>query len=179
MASGELNKYAGAILGSLTLLMGLNFLSQGLVSPKKPAKPGWDLPVSEGGAAGGPAAAAVQAEPIAVRLAKADVKKGEAASRQCMSCHKLEKGGANTQGPALWGIVNHDAGKHAGFAYSTAMAGLGKKWDFELLDQFLANPKAAVPGTKMTFAGVSRPDQRADLIAYLNSLSDNPAPLPK
>jgi cytochrome c len=177
--SGEFNKYAGAVLGTLTLVMGLNFTAQALVSAKKPAKPGWDLPVGDGGAGGAQASAPQAAEPIAVRLANADPKKGESAARQCISCHKFEKGGANGQGPALWGVVMKDAGKVPGFAYSPAMAGMNKKWDFELLDAFLANPKGAVPGTKMTFAGVSRPDVRADIIAYMNTMSDSPAPIPK
>lgn len=179
MDASEFNKYAGAVLGTLTLTLGLTFLSQGLVSPKKPAKPGWELPSGDAGGAHAAAAPAAAVEPIAARLAKADLKKGEAASKQCLSCHKLEKGGANGQGPALFGVVGKDAGKVAGFAYSPGMAALGKKWDFELLDTFIANPKATVAGTKMTFAGVSRPDTRADLIAYLNSLSDSPLPLPK
>lgn len=178
MDASEFNKYAGAVLGTLTLVMGINFLSHGLVMPKKPEKPGWDLPAGDGGAkASGPVAAA--AEPIAVRLAKADAQKGQAVAKQCLSCHKLEKGAPNGTGPALYGVVGKDAGKVAGFAYSAKMAEMGKKWDFELLDAFLASPKGVVPGTKMSFAGVSRPDARADLIAFLNTLADSPLPLPK
>ena len=177
MDASEFNKYAGAVLGTLTLVMGLSFLSHGLVMPKKAEKPGWDLPTGEGGGAkaSGPAAAAV--EPIAARLAKADATKGQAVAKQCLSCHKLEKGAPNGTGPALYGIVGKDAGKAAGFAYSPKMAEMGKKWDFELLDAFLANPKGVVPGTKMSFAGVSKPDARADLVAFLNTLSDSPLPL--
>lgn len=168
--SGEFNKYAGALLGTLTLVMGLNFFASALVSPKKPEKPGWDLPgESAGGGSAAPAAAAA-VEPIADRLAKADAKKGEAVAKQCVSCHTFEAGGATKQGPNLHGIVGKDAGKVAGFAYSAGLAGLGKKWEPELLDAFIANPKGVVAGTKMTFAGVSRPDQRADLIKYLEGL---------
>ena len=178
--AGEFNKYAGAVLGTLTLVMGLNFFAGALVSPKKPAKPGWELPEGAAAGAAAPAAASAAAvEPIAARLAKSDAKKGEAVAKQCLACHSFEKGGAAKQGPNLYSVVNKDAGKVAGFAYSSGMAGLGKKWDFEILDAFLANPKGVVAGTKMTFAGVTRPDQRADLIAYLNGLSDSPAALPK
>lgn len=177
-AAGEFNKYAGAILGSVTLVMGISLFSGVLVSPVKPAKPGYELPEGAAAApkaAGGAAAAAV--EPIKERLAKADAKKGEAVAKQCAACHTFDKGGAVKTGPNLYGIVSKDAGKAAGFAYSANMAGMGKKWDFELLEQFMLNPKALVAGTKMAFAGIARPDQRADLIAYLNSLSDSPAPL--
>ncbi len=176
-AAGEFNKYAGAVLGALTLTMGLSLFSGVLVSPSKPEKPGYDLP--EGGAAPQAAAgaAAVAVEPIKDRLAKADAAKGENVAKQCNSCHTFNQGGAVKTGPNLYGIVNKDAGKTAGFAYSATMAGMGKKWDFELLDQFLANPKGVVAGTKMAFAGISKPDQRADLIAYLNNQSASPLPL--
>lgn len=178
-AAAEFNKYAGAVLGALTLTMGLSLFSGVLVSPHKPEKPGYALP--EGAAAGAPKAAAGAAaaavEPIKTRLASADAKKGESVAKQCNACHTFNDGGAVKTGPNLYGIVNRDAGKAAGFGYSANMAALGKKWDFELLDQFLTNPKGLVAGTKMAFAGIAKPDQRADLIAYLNSLSASPAPL--
>lgn len=169
--TGEFNKYAGAILGTLTLAMGLNFFAQLLVSPKKPAQPGWDLPAEEAsGAAAGGAAAAAAVEPIAARLAKADAAKGQALTKQCASCHTFDTGGKVLTGPNLHGIVGRQAGAVAGFGYSDKMKGMGKPWDNDMLDQFLANPKAVVPGTKMSFAGISKPDQRADLIKYLDSL---------
>lgn len=166
--TGEFNKYAGAILGTLTLVMGLNFFAGALVSPRKPAQPGWDLPAEE--AAAPAAAAAAVVEPIADRLAKADAAKGQALTKQCASCHTFDSGGKTLTGPNLHGIVGRAAGSTAGFAYSDKMKALGKPWSDELLDQFLANPKGLVPGTKMSFAGISRPDQRGDLIKYLQGL---------
>ena len=168
--SGEFNKYAGAILGTLTLAMGLNFFAQMLVSPKKPAQPGWDLPVEDAVPAAGAAASAAAVEPIAARLAKADAAKGQALIKQCASCHSFDSGGKTLTGPNLHAIVGRQAGSVAGFGYSEKMKGLGKPWDVDLLDQFLANPKAVVPGTKMSYAGLAKPDQRADLIKYLESL---------
>ena len=167
--SNELNKYAGAILGTLTLVMGLSFFAGALVSPHKPAKPGWDFPAEEAVAAKGGAAPAAEA-PIAERLAKADAAKGQALIKQCASCHTFDNGGKVLTGPNLHGIVGRAAGSVAGFGYSDKMKALGKPWDDALLDQFLANPKAVVPGTKMTYAGISKPDQRADLIKYLQGL---------
>lgn len=167
--SGEFNKYAGAILGTLTLVMGLSFFASALVSPKKLVKPGWDLPVEEAAASHGAAAAAV-VEPIAARLAKADADKGKGLTKQCAACHTFDTGGKVLTGPNLHGLVGRAAGSVAGFGYSDGMKALGKPWNDELLDAFLANPKGVVPGTKMTFAGISKPDQRADLIKYLNGL---------
>lgn len=177
--AGEINKFAGAILGSLTLAMGLNLFGGVLVSPKAPVKPGYDLPSGEAPKAAAAGAAAAKDEPIAKRLASADAKKGEAVAKQCNACHTFDKGGAVKTGPNLYGIVDKAAGSTAGFAYSDVVKGLGKPWNYELLDAFLTNPKAVAAGTKMAFAGVSKPDQRADLIAYLNSLADSPKPLPK
>jgi len=178
--AGEINKFAGAILGAATLAMGLSLFSGVLVNPKKPEKAGYDLPSGEAAkpAAGGGAAAAAE-EPIAKRLASADAKRGEGLVKQCNACHTFDKGGAVKTGPNLFGIVDRKAGSVAGFNYSDALKGLGKGWDYEQLDKFLTNPKTAAPGNKMSFAGIAKPDQRADLIAYLNSLADSPKPLPK
>ena len=99
-------------------------------------------------------------------------------AKKCTSCHGLDKGGANKVGPNLWGVVNRDIGAHEGFAFSEALTGKEGVWDYEQLNAFLANPKTYAPGTKMAFAGVGKDAERADLIAYLRSLADQPAPLP-
>jgi cytochrome c len=184
MDANEVNKVAGAVLGMLTLAMGIGFFSGALVSPKPILKAGYELPdaaaAAAGGAGGGAAAAAE--EPIAKRLASADVAKGEVASKKCVSCHQFVKDGRNGQGPALWGIVTSPKGAKAGFNYSAALkerAGKGEKWDYEALDAFIKNPKAYISGTSMGFAGIARPDERANLIAYLRGLADTPAPLPQ
>lgn len=184
MDGNEINKIAGAILGMLTLAMGVGFLSSGLVSQKPLQKAGYELPDEQhgGAAAGGAAPAAAAEEPIAKRLASADLKKGEAASKKCVSCHQFSKDGKNGQGPVLWGVVGRAKGAAAGFNYSAALkerAGKGEKWNFEELDGFVHKPKGYMPGTSMAFAGISRPDERADLILYLRSLSDSPVALPQ
>lgn len=167
--SSSFNNYAMAILGSVTLTMAISLFSGVLVSPHKPQKPGWELPAEDAAPAAAGAAAAVVA-PIAERLKTADAAKGQALTKQCASCHTFDPGGKTLTGPNLHAIVGKQAGSHAGFAYSDKMKGLGKPWDVELLDQFMANPKGVVPGTKMTYAGISRPEQRADLIKYLETL---------
>lgn len=181
MNANEVNKVAGAVLGMLTLAMAVGFLSGGLMSAHKPAKQGYELPDNTATASSGPAAAAEKAEPIAARLAKADVAKGESAAKKCVSCHQFQKDGKNGQGPALWNIVNKAKGAAGGFNYSAGMkdaASKGGKWDYEALDAFLTNPKAYIAGTSMGFAGIGKGDERANIIAYLRGLSDSPAPLP-
>jgi cytochrome c len=178
MDSFELNKILGAVLGTCLVLLSLNIAANAIFAPHKPAKPGFDIAVPEH--AGAETAAKPEpAEPIAVRLASSDPKRGETAAKQCASCHTFEKGGPNRVGPNLYGIVNRPRASVAGFNYSAPMKAKGGNWSYEELDQFLAAPKAYIPGTSMSYAGLSRPTQRADLINYLHTLSDNPAPLPK
>jgi len=175
----EQNKIAGAVLSTFLVVMGLNMVAGIVFAPKKPAVPGFELPSDEpAAAAAGPAAAAD--EPIAVRLAKADVAKGASAVGACKACHTFEKGGANKVGPALYDVYARPKGAVAGFGYSAAMkAKSGEAWGAEELDGFLKNPKAYLPGTSMAYAGLGRADTRADIVAYLNTLADAPKPLPK
>ena len=131
-------------------------------------------------AAAAPAAAGSDVAPIADRLKTADVAAGEKTSKVCTACHSFADSGANKVGPGLWEVVNRKPGTHEGFKYSPAMVTFGEThtWDYATLDIYLTNPKAEVPGNKMAFAGVKKPEDRANLIAYLRSLSANPAPLP-
>lgn len=178
MDSFELNKIAGAVLGTCLFLLCMNIAAENLFHSHKPEKPGYDIAVQETPAGGG-AQAAVVVEPIEVRLASANVEKGANAAKKCLACHDFTKGGPNKVGPNLYGIVNNNRAHMGNFAYTAGMKEMGGKWTFEELDKFLNNPKGVVKGTSMAFAGISRPTERADVIAYLNSLSDSPAPLPK
>jgi cytochrome c len=181
MNSFELNKILGAILGTCLILLALNIAAGAVFAPQKPAKPGFDIAVKESGGEQGAAAAAKEPEqPIETLLAKASVEKGQSAAKQCQACHTFEKGGPNRVGPNLWNIVGSQRGEaRGGFNFSAAMKGKGGTWTFDELNKFLANPRSYIPGTAMTFAGLSKPDQRADVIDYLHTLSDNPLPLPK
>ncbi|MCP8938116.1 cytochrome c family protein [Alsobacter sp. SYSU M60028] len=181
MDSFEFNKIAGAVLGTLLFAMGLGILAETLFSPRHPPVAGYALPAGEEAPAetGKPAAAAV---PLPQLLAKADPAKGQATAKVCTSCHSFDKGGANKIGPALYGVVERTPASHEGFNYSAAMkekGAKGEKWTFEALDAFIANPKGAVPGTAMSFAGLKEPEKRADVLAYLRTLSDSPVELPK
>jgi cytochrome c len=108
----------------------------------------------------------------------ADPAAGQAIAKKCLTCHSLDQGGAAKTGPNLWNIVGGPHAHMEGFKYSTAMQASTGTWDYAALDQFLTSPKAYIPGTKMTFPGVKKPADRAAVIAYLRSLSDNPVPLP-
>ncbi len=177
MDSFELNKILGAFLFTCLALLSLNIAAEAVFHPVKPAKPGFDVVVVEKAPAGGAAPAAD--EPIAQRLASASVEKGESAAKKCAACHTYGKGEPDRVGPNLYGVVGRPKGTEGGFAYSPAIKGKGGNWTVEDLDAFLAAPAKYAPGTKMSFAGLPRGSERADLIAYLNSKSDNPQPLPK
>ena len=108
------------------------------------------------------------------------MEKGQATAKQCQACHTFEKGGPNRVGPNLWGIVGRPrASERAASTISAAMKAKGGNWTFDELYKFLANPRGYIPGTNMTFAGLSRGQQRADVIDFLHTLSDSPLPLPK
>lgn len=177
MNSFELNKIAGAFLGTLLFAMWLSVISGAIFSHAQLAKPGYPLPAAPEIAAGA-GASAPSVPPIGTRLALADLKKGEADTKPCQSCHNLEKGGGVKIGPPLFGVVERPKGAAAGFEYSDAIKSKGGKWTYEDLDAFLASPKAYAQGTKMAYAGEADPAKRADLIDYLHTLSDNPEPLP-
>lgn len=182
MDSFELNKIAGAVLGTLLFVMSIGMLASAVFAPQKPAVPGYALAGAEEAKPAAEAAAAAPSVPLPELLAKADAARGQTAARACVACHAFEQGGANKVGPAIWDVVDRAKGSVAGFGYSGALkerASKGEKWDYASLDAFLANPRQYLPGTTMAFAGISRPEQRADVIAYLRSLSDNPKPLPQ
>lgn len=178
MDSFELNKIAGAVLFALLILFGTRTLADIIFAVHAPEKPGWEVAIPEG--AEGPATAeAEKVEPIAVRLASANAEKGEGVHKKCTSCHSFEAGGANKIGPNLHDVVGNKKASHEGFTYSEALKSKGGEWTYEDLDHFLENPKGFVPGTKMAFAGVKDPGQRADLIMFLRGLKSNPPPLPE
>jgi cytochrome c len=180
MDSFELNKIMGAVLGTCLALLSLNIAAGAIFSSHAPAKPGYDVAVKEEAKPGAPGQAAPAAdEPLPVRFASADVGRGEASAKKCAACHTLGKGEANRVGPNLYGIVGRPKASEAGFNYSAAMKSQKGNWTPEDLDTYLANPKAMVPGTTMSFAGIPRGKERADLIVFLNTHSDKPADLPK
>jgi cytochrome c len=173
------NMIAGAVLSSLLVLFGTSTFIN-IVYPTGGAPEPEAEGAAHGGApaGGGTTAPAEAGKPIGVLLASADPKAGEVSAKKCATCHTFEAGGPNKVGPNLHGIVGRPVGKHEGFSYSPATGGHGGNWDYELLNCYLADPKACIPGNKMAFAGLKKDTERADVIAYLRTITDNPPPLP-
>jgi cytochrome c len=167
------NTIAGWALAGGIAALGLSIVSAKIFHSEAPEKPGYYVEaVEEGG--GGAAAAA----PLPVRLASGDAAKGESGFKQCASCHTITQGGANGIGPNLYATLGEPIAQgKGGFAFSDALKGVGGTWDLEKMDAWLANPRKFAPGTKMTFAGISDPQLRADVILYLNKQGSN-LPLP-
>lgn len=161
-------------LGAMIVALGATLVSTEIFSSERPEKMGYVVEGVEEEAGGGEAAAPVA---IATLLPTADAAKGAEVFKKCASCHTVTQGGAAGVGPNLYGIVGAKHGNQAGFAYSDALIGKPGPWSFEAMNDWLTSPKAYAPGTKMSFAGLSKPEDRANLLVYLNGLGSN-LPLP-
>ena len=177
MDSFELNKVLGAILGTCIVLLVTSFAAGAIFAPVMPAKPGYAIAVKEEAPAGGKEAAAAPSEPIEKLLQTASVEKGEAAAKKCGACHTFDKGGPNRVGPNLYGVIGRPRASVDGFTYSDAMKKLGGNWEPQEIAAFIFNPKAYLTGTKMGFAGLPKPEDRANVLAFLNKQSDKPVDL--
>jgi cytochrome c len=178
MSSFELNKFLGAILGTCLVVVALNITAGALFAPETPVKPGYKIVVEEQ-PKGGHQANTAPEQPFETVLASASAERGANAAKICGACHTFTKGGANNIGPNLYAVVGRPRASEPGFTYSAAMKAKSGPWTIDELNQFLIKPQAYAPGTAMSFPGYAKANQRADVIAYLNSLSDNPKPLPK
>jgi len=173
-----LNKlFAGILMAGLLLMAGVK-LAEVLVPHSDLEQNAYVIEVPEGGSAVAAAPADAGPEPILALLAGADAVAGEKLAKKCTACHVFDAGGGNKVGPALWNIVNAKKGAVDGFAYSAALSEFGGEWDYVALNAFLAKPKAYIAGTKMNFAGLKKPADRANMIAYLRQQADSQAALP-
>ncbi|MBA3729639.1 MAG: cytochrome c family protein [Sphingomonas sp.] len=165
------NTIAGWVLFAGIIALGASIVSGEIFHSGRPEKMGYPI---EGVVLEGEAAAADKPMDFSV----ADAAKGEQVFKKCAACHNADPGGANALGPALHGVLGRAIASHAGFAYSDALKGVGGQWSWDNMSAWLANPKKFAPGNKMTFAGLSNPEERANVIAFLNSRSGSPLPVP-
>ncbi|MDE2383866.1 MAG: c-type cytochrome [Alphaproteobacteria bacterium] len=180
MDSFEWNKIFGAVLGTGLLVFALKLVGGGLFTTEAPEKPGFAIATAEAQTAdAGTAAAAGPAASLGALLAKADKDKGAATAKACAACHDFTKGGPNKVGPNLYDVVGRGIGTAAGFGYSDGFKAMaGKNWDYDALNAWLKKPSDYIKGTKMAFAGIGKDEDRANVLAYLASLSDSPKPFP-
>jgi cytochrome c len=168
------NTIAGWVLFAGIVALGSSIVAGEMFHSERPEKMGYPIAgVQQEGEAG-----AAAEQPIEVYLAKADPAKGQQVFNKCAACHNADKGGANQLGPNLWDVIGEPIGQGKGFAFSDALSKKGGTWNWDNLSQWLTSPRNFAPGTKMTFAGLGDPQDRANVIAFLNSHSDAPKPLP-
>lgn len=179
MSGLELNKIAAAVLVAGITGIVVAKTAGGLYDPQTDIKTrGYAIEVTEDAGAGSAAPKDTGPVDITLHLASASVEKGQGLTKPCVTCHSFEQGGPDKVGPNLWGVVGNHRAHKDGYAYSSAMLEhKAEKWDFQSLSEFLEKPAKYVTGTKMAFAGLKKPEDRAAVIVYLNSLGSN-LPIP-
>jgi cytochrome c len=179
MASSlEVNKMLAAILTAGIIASGTGVISRIIYHPHAPEENAYPIEVTET-AGGAKPAEQEPAKPLAVLLASGSAEHGQTVAKACGACHNFGEGDPNKIGPHLYGVLGRDIASASDFSYSDALSKKEGKWDYEKLSEFLSGPRDWAPGTKMTFAGLKKPQDRADVILYLRSLSPNPEPLPE
>ena len=172
------NKIAGVVIGTILAVMVIGLIAEGLFPEHgEETEFAYPLDLSSLGTGSGAVEEAPEVD-LGTLLANASADAGERIARRCVSCHTFERGGANGTGPNLWGVVGADKATHAGFNYSATLTSMEGNWTYENLNNFIENPRGYAPGTNMSFAGLRGEEDRADLLAYLQTLSDNPVPFP-
>jgi len=169
----QINKILGFLLGTALFLQAMHIVDRSFA-----AKPRSEVAL-KGEQPAEPKGEGVAGAQFDSLLASASAERGAQIAKPCLICHNVEEGQGPKVGPDLYGVVDRAVASVAGFNYSAALKTKGGKWTFAALNKWLADPRADVPSTTMTFAGLSSEKQRADVIAYLDTLSKNPVPLPK
>ncbi|MGO1119802.1 c-type cytochrome [Rhodovibrionaceae bacterium A322] len=179
-SSLEFNKIAAAVLTAGITLMVANFVAELLVHPSLPDENAFPITVADetgNSDSGAPKEEAAEIDLVAL-LNAGDAAKGEKLAKKCTACHSFDSGGPNKVGPGLYNVVGAKIGGKSGYSYSNALSGKSSDtWNYKNLYDFLSKPKDFAPGTKMSFAGLKKPPQAADMIAYLRKQSDNPPPV--
>lgn len=182
--SGDLqvNKILGAVLATGLVIMGVKLGAEAIYHREAPEKPGYAIEVADTGGEGGAATAVDTPPDWGTVIPTADIAAGEKTfNTKCTSCHNDKQGGPNAIGPNLWGVVDRPVASHPGMDYSDAMKAHAKdvqNWTWDAMYAFLGAPGKVVKGTKMTFVGVKKPQDRIDLIAYLHTQGSTAYPVP-
>lgn len=179
MDTFEWNKIIGSVLGTVLFIFVVKLAAQAIYAPAVPAKPGYIVPGVVEASSGASAEPAEEPMPDwGTVLPKADVAQGKTISTRCEQCHDTSAAHTIKIGPPLYGVVGRPRASIAGFDYSSAMKSKGGSWTFDELFKFIKSPGAYIPGTKMSFAGLPRAEDRINLIAFLRTNAPSPVPIP-
>ena len=181
MDSFEINKIIAAVLLTALIVIGIGKFTDILFHVDKPEQSAYKVEGLEVASTSGvkdTSEEVVDVVDIKALLAMGDLAHGEKVFKKCSACHMIAAGGKNMIGPNLWNVIGRKAGVVADYKYSKAMIAYGKEWTYEEMNSYLIKPQAYVKGTKMAFAGLRKEKDRASVILYMNSKSDNPKPLP-
>ena len=181
MDSFEINKIIAAILLTALIVIGIGKFTDILFHVDKPKQSAYKIEGLESVVASTSSNSKmkiVEKVDIGQLLALGDLVHGEKVFKKCSACHMIASGGKNMIGPNLWGVIGRTAGSISDYKYSKAMVAYAKQWSFEEMNSYLIKPQAYIKGTKMAFAGLRKEKDRASVILYLNSKSENPKTLP-
>ena len=172
-----MNKIIVSILFAIILVFGINKITDSIFYVEKPEKSAYQVTNVTTVASTTASETSSDSGNIMLLFASTSAADGAKVFKKCAACHSIAEGGANKIGPGLWDIVNKDIGSKDDYKYSSAMAAFEGDWTFEQLNNYLINPKKYIKGTKMSFVGLKKAKDRANVILYLRSFSDNPAPI--
>ena len=175
-----MNKIIASIVLAVILILGINKITDAIFYVEKPEKSAYQVAsvtTVASTASDEESSANSESGNIMALFASTNAAEGAKIFKKCAACHSITEGGANKIGPALWGVLGRPAGSVPGYKYSKAMAAHGKNWSFEEMNGFLIKPKDWIKGTKMSFAGLKKPEERAAVILYMNENSSSPLPL--
>ena len=172
-----MNKIIVSIVFAIILVVGINKVTDVIFYVEKPEKSAYQVASVTTIASTASAETSSETGNIMAIFASTSAAEGAKVFKKCAACHSIAEGGKNKIGPALWGVLGRQAGSLPDYKYSKAMAAHGKKWSFEEMNGFLIKPKDWIKGTKMSFAGLKKPKERAAVILYMNENTNSPLPL--
>jgi len=174
-----MNKIIVSIFLAVILVIGINKITDSIFFVEKPEKSAYQVESLTTVASTTTTTESTEAgdASIMVMFASTSAAEGAKIFKKCAACHSISKGGGNKIGPALWGVIGRKAGAVADYKYSKALSSHGKNWSFDEMNGFLIKPKEWIKGTKMAFAGLKKPEDRAAVILYMNENSDSPLPI--